>query len=407
MWWYNLGINIYSGAIRVASCRNPKAKEWLTGRKNIFDRMKAAIAPDDRVAWVHCSSLGEFEQGRPVIEAIRASHPQYKILLTFFSPSGYTVRKDYKGADWVFYLPADTPKRVNRFLDIAHPEIAVFVKYEFWLNYLFELSHRGCRTFVISSIFRTNSIFFRPYGGAFRRALRTFEHIFVQNKRSVELLAGIGVKNVTVAGDTRFDRVGDIAAAARRIESIEQFAAGDKLFVAGSTWPADEQLLAEIIAKYSERRFVIVPHELNDERIDAFAAGCSRGAVRYSRYRGGEDAQVMIVDTIGILSSIYQYAAFSYIGGGFGTGIHNTLEAAAFGMPIAFGPNYKRFKEAVELIESGAARSVTNADELAEWLDELAADTQAYRKACDTAASYVADNRGATKIIMNAIFDER
>ena len=261
---YNFCVAVYARLIALASLWNPKAKLWTTGRKNVFERMARAISPSDRIVWIHVASLGEFEQGRPLMEQIRKQYPEFKILLTFFSPSGYEVRKDYKGADYIFYMPIDTPRNVGRFLDIAHPEIAVFVKYEFWLNYLRQLKARGTRTYVISSIFRRNSIFFRSYGFLWRQALDAFDRIFVQNEESRELLHGIGFDNVIVAGDTRFDRVAAIAEAVKRIDAIETFKGDAPLFIAGSTWRPDEEILMELIADNPRIKFVIAPHEMDE-----------------------------------------------------------------------------------------------------------------------------------------------
>lgn len=403
---YNIGIAILRFGMLIAARFNPKARLWVDGRKDIFRRMEAAIGADDRVIWVHSASLGEFEQGRPVIEALRESHPQHKILLTFFSPSGYEIRKNYPGADYIFYLPADSPALARRFVKIAHPEIAVFIKYEFWLNYLRELERVGCRIFIVSAIFRRNSVFFKWYGGLFRRALRRFEHVFVQNNASQELLSEIGIERVTVAGDTRFDRVATIAAAARRIEIVERFAEGSRVFVAGSTWPPDEELMMGLIAAHPELKFIVAPHEMEQQRIDRFIEQSPRRAVRYTQCDAQTDleaVQVLVVDTIGILSSIYQYADFAYIGGGFGVGIHNTLEAATFGLPIAFGPNYLKFKEACEMIELGASCSVEDYEQLEQWLAGLESDPVLYGSLRKKSAGYINDNKGATQQFINAL----
>ena len=408
MWWYNIGISCFAAAARVVAIYKPKVRLWVEGRRGIFERMAETIDPRARVVWVHAASLGEFEQGRPIIEAIRRAYPEYRILLTFFSPSGYQVRKNYSGADYVFYMPLDLPKKVNRFLDIVHPEIAIFIKYEFWLNYLTELKQRRCRTFIVSALFRRNSIFFRPYGGAFRRALRSFEHLFVQNETSRELLTGIGIReNVTVAGDTRFDRVSVIARDAKELPLIKQFAGEDPVFVAGSTWKPDEEILIPLFRAYPQLKFIVAPHEMEEQRIGELLAAGDGGAVRYTECSGPDDLvgkRVLVIDTIGILSSVYRYADYAYIGGGFGAGIHNTLEAATFGMPIAFGPNYMRFREAVELIAQGAAASVTSGQELEQWLGELVGNESLRLEKSAAAAKYVADNTGATRTILDVIF---
>lgn len=259
MWLYNFGLMLYALAIRLVSPRYPKAKLWIEGRKNLFERMADAIDPKARIVWIHVASLGEFEQGRPIIERLRKEYPEYKILLTFFSPSGYEIRKNYSGVDYIFYLPIDTPSNARRFLDIAHPEIAIFVKYEFWINLLTELRHRSVRTYIVSAIFRRNSIFFRPYGSIWRQALESFDTMFVQNEESKSLLAELGFDNVVVAGDTRFDRVAEIASAAKRIEIVERFRGDERLFVAGSTWGPDEELLIRLMNDNPDVKFVIAP----------------------------------------------------------------------------------------------------------------------------------------------------
>lgn len=407
MWLYNLGISIYAGAIGVASLWHEKARLWYQGRKGLLARMRSTIRPSDRIVWVHAASLGEFEQGRPLIEKIREEHPEYKILLTFFSPSGYEIRKNYAGADYVFYLPADTPRNARRFLDIIRPEIAVFVKYEFWINLLRELRTRHIRTYIVSAIFRRNSVFFRPYGSLWREALETFETIFVQNEESRTLLAELGFDNVVTAGDTRFDRVAGIAAAARKIPAVERLRGEGRLFVAGSTWQPDEELLLQLANDNPSIKFVIAPHEMNDARIERFIAGVRGGAIRYTAVAEDTDLsriQVMILDTMGMLSSVYGYATWAYIGGGFGAGIHNTLEAAIFALPIAFGPKYLKFKEARDMVSLGACTPVASCEELSAWFAPLRDDEQALLRASRAAKDYTTRHIGASDIIIRTIF---
>jgi 3-deoxy-D-manno-octulosonic-acid transferase len=410
VWLYNIGIFLYSVIIHIAAPWNRKARLWIEGRRGIFPKLREAVSADDRVIWFHAASLGEFEQGRPLMEEVRRRHPAYKIMLTFFSPSGYEIRKDYKGADWVFYLPTDRPCRVRKFLDAVHPEIAVFIKYEFWLNYLFELGRRGVNTYLISSIFRRDSIFFRPWGGAFRKALGVFDRIFVQNTTSKELLSEIGITSVEIAGDTRFDRVIAIAESPARIECVEEFTRGHRTLVAGSTWAPDEDVLGEIILRHPEMRFVVAPHEMNPERIRHMQTVLGGDAVRYSECVEGAavpaSSRVMIVDGFGILSTLYRYGQCAYVGGGFGTGIHNILEAVAYGLPVAFGPNCERFREACDLRKSGVATVISNAEELDEWLTRLADDPAFVGKVKQNAGEYIAQNRGATQKIMKALFGE-
>ena len=378
MWLYNFGLMLYALAIRLVSPRHPKAKLWIEGRKNLFERMARTIDPKARIVWIHVASLGEFEQGRPIIERLRKEFPEYKILLTFFSPSGYEI-----------------------------PEIAIFVKYEFWINLLTELRRRSVRTYIVSAIFRRNSIFFRPYGSIWRQALESFDTMFVQNEESKSLLSDLGFDNVVVAGDTRFDRVAEIAAAAKHIEIVDRFRSGQRLFVAGSTWGPDEELLIPLMNENPDVKFVVAPHEMDEGRIARLLAETRGGGIRYTRCTPQSDfsgVQLLVLDTVGILSSVYGYASWSYIGGGFGVGIHNTLEAATFGLPLAFGPNYQKFKEARDLVTLGAARSVTSADELRAWFAPLRDDEELLRKTSRIAKDYTTRHQGATGIIIRTIF---
>lgn len=410
MWFYDLIMSLYAGLIRLVGWKYEKARLWSEGRRNLAQRMRNEIDPSARIVWVHVASLGEFEQGRPIIEEIRRQHPEYKILLTFFSPSGYEIRKNYAGADYIFYLPIDTRRNVRQFLDIAHPEIVIFVKYEFWLNMLSELRRRQIRTFIVSSIFRRNSVFFRPYGGAWRTALETFEVLFVQNEESKELLADLGFDNVAVTGDTRFDRVAEIARSARKVEIIERFKGDRPVFIAGSSWGPDEELLIPLMNDNPNLKFIIAPHEMEESRIARLLQETRGGAVRYTQCNETTDfghTQLLVLDTVGLLASVYGTATWGYIGGGFGVGIHNTLEAATFGLPIAFGPNYKKFKEACDLISLGAARSIQNYEELAAWFAPLRDDAARLAEASRTARDYTQRHQGATRQIISTIFPNR
>lgn len=407
MWLYNFCMAFYAWVIGLAAPRNPKARLWIDGRKDLFRRMTETIDPSARIVWIHVASLGEFEQGRPIIERIRKTHPEYKILLTFFSPSGYEVRKNYPGADYIFYLPADTPGNARRFLDAAHPEIAIFVKYEFWLNLLRDLRRRKVRTYIVSAIFRTNSVFFRFYGGMWRQALETFDTMFVQNEDSKRLLAKLGFDNVIVAGDTRFDRVAEIAAAAKDIDIIARFKGDKRLFIAGSTWGPDEDLLIRLVNDNPDIKFVIAPHEMEENRINRLLSETNGGSIRYTQSMPNSafgSKQLLVLDTVGILASVYRYATWSYIGGGFGVGIHNTLEAATFGLPMAFGPNYEKFKEARDLVTLGAARSVKDYDELRAWFTPLRDNENFLLKTSRIAKGYTTSHQGATGIIVKTIF---
>lgn len=407
MWIYNFGLVLYAWVIRLIAPQHAKAKLWSDGRRDLFKRMAETIDPAARIVWIHTASLGEFEQGRPILERIRRDHPEFKILVTFFSPSGYEIRKNYKGADYIFYLPNDTPSNARRFLDIVHPEIAVFVKYEFWLNLLSELRRRSIRTYIVSAIFRRNSIFFRPYGGLWRQALETFDTMFVQNDESKNLLAELGFDNVVVAGDTRFDRVAEIASAAKQIDTVAHFKGESRLFVAGSTWGPDEELLIRLMNDNPDLKFIVAPHEMDESRIARLMNGTRGGALRYTNCTpeteyGG--SQLLVLDTVGLLSSVYGYATWGYIGGGFGVGIHNTLEAATFGLPIAFGPNYRKFKEARDLVTLGGAKAITNYEELKRWFIPLR-DNQDFRnKTSRIAKDYTTRHQGATGLIVKAIF---
>ena len=382
-----------------------KAKLWQNGRKNLFARMRESIDNSCPIIWVHVASLGEFEQGRPIIEKIKAERPEYKILLTFFSPSGYEIRKNYQGADYIFYLPLDTASNAREFLDIAKPKMAIFVKYEYWINLLAELRKRNIRTYIVSAIFRRDSVFFRSTGGMWREALKTFDTIFVQDEKSKELLAELGHTNVVVAGDTRFDRVAQIAAAAKKIEIIEQFQGGSRLFVAGSSWGPDEDLIVRLANENPTIKFVVAPHEMEESRMAKIEQTAMGGAVRYTKIDGDiSDKQILILDTMGMLSSVYGYADFSYIGGGFGVGIHNTLEAATFGLPIAFGPNYQKFKEARDMIALGAATSITTFEELNNWFAPLRDNCDHLTAVSAISKEYTAKNQGATEAFYNKAF---
>ena len=402
---YNICIAIYAALVRLVAPFNKKARLWSDGRKGMIERIRQAIGEEENIVWIHVSSLGDFEQGRSLVDYVKAHYPDYKILLTFFSPTGYEIRKNYPNADFVFYIPADTRREVRRFLDVVRPKVVIFVKYEFWLNMLAELRRRKIRTFIASAIFRRNSIFFNPFGGIWREALRTFETLFVQDEHSKELLAEIGVENVVVAGDTRFDRVLTIAEQSERVEIVEQFKGDKRLFVAGSTWGPDEEILLPLINENPNIKFVVAPHEMDESRIERLMRSVEGGAVRYTQLPNDfADKQVLVLDTVGLLSRVYGSAKWAYVGGGFGVGIHNTLEAAVYGMPVAFGPKYRKFKEACDLIALGAGRSVKNAEELKAWFDELKSDGDYLARLSALAKIYVNQHRGATEKIAKAIF---
>lgn len=399
---YNLGIYLYKFAIFIASLFRPNIAGMRSGEARAVQEINKIRKPGERWVWLHAASLGEFEQGRPILERIRRSHPEYKLLLTFFSPSGYEVRHNYPGVDLVTYLPLDTPRASRAFLDALQPEIVYIVKYEFWLNYLNALRERHIPTYLVSAIFRLSQPFFRWYGAIFRDGLAAFRTIYVQNEPSRELLASIGVNNVLTVGDTRFDRVTDIAALARRLEIVESFTRDHRTIVAGSSWLPDEQLLASYINRHCSEglRMVIAPHHVEPDRIKELRGLLTCRVALYTEAKNADsiDADVLIIDTIGLLSSVYQYGQTAYIGGGFGVGIHNTLEAAVWGLPVSFGPNYHKFKEAVELIECGAAISVSNQTELDRAFDRFMLNPELPAKA---ARQYVAAHTGASDVIYN------
>ena len=403
---YDLGIRLYYLIIAVVSPFNKKAKLWITGRQKWHSKLVAAVEKDAPIAWFHCASLGEFEQGRPLIEALKQQKPEYKILLTFFSPSGYEVRKNYQGADYVFYLPLDTRRNARRLIKAINPKVVVFVKYEFWYHILKAIHRANIPIYIVSAIFRSDQLFFKWYGGLYRRILTFFEHIFVQSSDSEALLNGIGVTNVTVAGDTRFDRVADNAKAAKVIPMIEAFAKDSKVLVGGSTWPKDEELIAGYFtSQRPSLKLIIAPHEIHNDQVESLIAKIGLPAVRFTQYTNQDlsKAQVLVIDTIGILSSVYRYGDIAYIGGGFGAGIHNTLEAAVFGIPVIFGPNHHKFREAVGLKSCGGGISISSQEELNLSLNALLTSAQELENAGKAAYSYIYSSLGATSIILKRI----
>jgi len=400
---YHILIRLYQAAISTASVLgNHKAKLWIGGRKDIFKKLQSALKQDEKRIWVHAASLGEFEQGRPLIEKIKEQHPEYKIILTFFSPSGYEVRKNYTGADYIFYLPMDIPANAKRFIDLVKPEKVLFIKYEFWFNYLSILKKRNIPVYLCSAIFRENQLFFKWYGGWYRNILSMFSHFFVQTDKSKELLDSIGFTNVSVTGDTRFDRVYAIASNAREINEVAAFVGSHQCLIAGSTWEPDEDLLAAYInEKDAPVKYIIAPHEIHLSHIERLEKSIGKQVVRFSAWKQNPagNPDVLIIDNIGMLSSLYRYGQIAYIGGGFGKGIHNTLEAATFGLPILFGPNYNKFQEAKDLIAFGGAFSITCQNELSHKLDELFSNPAALKNAQKVAGEYVKNNIGATDLI--------
>ncbi|MFM9984349.1 MAG: 3-deoxy-D-manno-octulosonic acid transferase [Flavobacteriales bacterium] len=402
--FYNLGIYGYSGAISIASLWNKKAALWINGRKNWKEHLLQWKSQNSgKLFWFHCASLGEFEQGRPVLEAIRKSHPEIKILLTFFSPSGFEIRKKYQGADFICYLPADTPTNAHSFLEIIKPDAVFFVKYEYWSNYFFSCKKQNTPLFVISAILRPDQRFFGVFKSYWLKVLRCVDHFFVQNEKTLDLLNENGFQNATLCGDTRFDRVVEIAAKSKEIPEIAAFVQNAFTLVAGSSWPQDEELIAR--SAHLERvKVICVPHEINETHILAIEKKFP-DSIRWSQLRGKSlnNSKVMIVDSIGMLSSIYQYADAVMIGGGFGKGIHNTLEAAVWGKPIVFGPKFEKFEEARELIRRKAAISIINQQEFDTFLDEILNHADKKNSMSQIAKEYVQSSAGATLKIVDRL----
>jgi 3-deoxy-D-manno-octulosonic-acid transferase len=406
---YQFTILFYGFFIRIASLFHYKARLWIQGRRNLLTEIEKAYTDNkQKVIWMHCASAGEFEQGRPVLEQLRKRHPEKKIVLTFFSPSGYELRKNYTGVDAVYYLPLDTRRNAKRFIKALSPELVIMVKYEFWLNYLFELRHCRIPVMLISALFRPNQIFFKPYGGIFLKALQAFRYIFVQDESSKELLAVKGLQNIIVAGDTRFDRVIAISESQQEIPFIKEFISNHFCIVAGSTWQGDETILLQVALSEKNNRWIIVPHEIDEQHIHQLTITWP-GAVRYSQlehHAANKAYQTLIIDNVGMLSALYRYAHVAYVGGGFNKGIHNTLEAAVYGVPVLFGPKYQKFKEAKELIACKAAFAVHTADDVIQWLNTFR-NNESFKLQCAAQArKYVLSRKGATEKIMNYIDKE-
>lgn len=410
---YHIGIAVYSWLFRLVAYFHPKAGKMVVGHKNTWKQLKARLNPDKPWLWFHAASLGEFEQGRPIMERIRAEHPEYGLLLTFYSPSGYDVRKDYKGADLVCYLPFDRKKNVVRFLNLVNPSKAFFIKYEFWPNYLFELGKRSIPTYLVSGIFRPDQAFFKPIGLAYRRVLEPFTHFFVQDEISVSLLESLGyTSNVTLSGDTRFDRVLEIAQKAKQLDVVEAFVNGAKaadqpILVVGSSWPQDEQFLLPYFNEHPGMRLIIAPHEIHESHLKAIESGLTRPSLRYTQ-ASTEDAQhtdCLIIDCFGLLSSIYRYGDMAYIGGGFGVGIHNTLEAAVYGIPVLFGPKHEKFAEAKVLVATGGAVCLQDGAALSATLDELVQQKEQRLEMGKKAGEMVKNGSGGTEILLKVLFN--
>ena len=404
---YNLVISIAGFFLKIVALFSPKIKLFIEGRKHVFSILEEKIKPEDKTIWFHSASLGEYEQGLPVIEKIKEKYPLHKIIVTFFSPSGYEVRKNNTVADVTIYLPLDTKKNAKRFLKLVHPEKAFFIKYEFWLNYLKELENAKTPTYLVSGIFRDSQMFFKWYGGFYRKALKAFTYFFVQNESSKQKIENIGFHNVIVSGDTRFDRVNAILERDNSLDFIEKFKNNKITIVIGSSWPKDETLLAEYINQASEDvKFIIAPHNIKAEQIVSLKSQITKSSILFSQKEEADlsNYQVFIIDTIGLLTKIYSYGTIAYVGGGFGNpGIHNILEPATFGIPILIGPNYSNFAEAVQLVKLGGCLVISNKEELKINFDKLINDENFLNEKSAVCKQYIQDNIGATNSIMKIV----
>lgn len=407
-WLYALFIYCYGGFIHLFSFFNSKASLWVSGRRGLFATLKNFKQTCDKpIVWVHCASLGEFEQGRPVLELMKKRDPSLAFVLTFFSPSGYEIRKNYAEADLVCYLPLDTPRNARKFISVINPKTAIFVKYEYWFNYMHWLDKKGIPLYVVSAIFRPNQHFFKNWGGWFSRQLKKVSHFYVQNQISCDLLQSIGISNFTLCGDTRFDRVSEISKSAKRFPRIDLFSTSNShTMVVGSSWMPDEELLKTLRQQNPTLKLIIAPHEITPSHIVQIKNLFEPFNVALYTTSSEEEiskATVLIIDTIGMLSQLYQYGAIAYIGGGFGTGIHNILEAAVYEIPVVFGPKYQKFDEAVSLLQLGGAFSVSSSDELNKVVENLLENKTFYNETCAVCNKYVSQNLGATEIIVGEL----
>lgn len=402
---YFLGIKIYEAGIFVASFFNPKAGLWIKGRKNIFKTLSDELdGKKEKRIWFHCSSLGEFEQGKPLMEAIRKEFSDHKIVLTFFSPSGYEIKKKEEVADYIFYLPLDGKNSARKFIKTVHPAMAVFVKNDFWHFYIKELKEQKIPLYFLSARFHSTQIYFQPWGMFFEKMLRRATHFFVQDQKSLELLYQQSISQVTVSGDMRFDRVVQNSLNAISYPEIEKFCNGRKIFIAGSTWQPDEKIITHLINQSTDDfKFIIAPHEIKNDHIARLISMLQKKCILYSELAMNErtDAQVLIIDNVGMLSSLYRYAHVAYIGGAFGKGLHNILEAVVFGLPVFFGKKYHSFPEAVELVKHKTAFSINSSEELQEKIAELFSDLYTLEKIKQANKNYIEKNKGATNIVMN------
>jgi 3-deoxy-D-manno-octulosonic-acid transferase len=404
---YNLTLQLAQFILKIVALFSPKIKLFVEGRKNVFSTLELKIKPTDKTIWFHAASLGEYEQGLPVIEKIKETYPNHKIVISFFSPSGYEVRKNNTVADATVYLPLDTPKNAKQFLKLVHPDLVFFIKYEFWINYLDQLKKQNIPTYLISGIFREKQLFFKWYGGFYRKALDTFTHFFVQNENSKKLITELGKTNVTISGDTRFDRVVAILEKDNTLDFISEFKNNSLTIVIGSSWPKDEALLIEYINSCAlDVKFIIAPHNIKAEQIENLKNSISKKVVLFSEKENKDLSQfnAFIIDTIGILTKIYSYADIAYVGGGFGNpGVHNILEPATFGVPIVIGSNYSHFEEATRLVQLGGCLSITNQKELEQAFLTLIQDNEIRQNKGQICSTFVQKNKGATNSIMTRI----
>ena len=406
---YSLAIYLYMFMVRLASLFNRKARLMMRGHRNTWKILRREIRSEARYVWFHAASLGEFEQGRPLMERMRREHPEKKILLTFFSPSGYEVRKNYDGADVVCYLPFDTPLNARKFVRLAHIETAFFIKYEFWRNYIDVLYHKGIPCYSVSSIFRPEQIFFRSYGRRYARVLKRMTHLFVQNEYSRQLLADrLGITHTTVVGDTRMDRVVSIMQQAKHLPEVEKMVKdAPYVMVAGSTWPPDEDLIINYFNQHPELKLIMAPHVVSHEHLQQIESKLQRPAVRYSQLKEQpREADCLLIDCYGLLSAIYRYAQIAYVGGGFGVGIHNVPEAAVYGIPVIIGPNHHKFMEANDLLANGGCFEVKNAADFNTTVDHLLSHPDALQRASKASAEYIHNSAGATRKIYHVVYGD-
>ena len=407
---YNLIVHFAGFLLKIMALFSPKMKLFVDGRKVVFPVLEQKIKPNDKTIWFHAASLGEYEQGLPVIEKIKVQFPSHKIVVTFFSPSGYEVRKNNTVADVTVYLPLDTKKNAQQFLKLVHPDLVFFIKYEYWPNYLAELKKSNTKTYLISGILRKNQLFFKWYGGFYREALNTFTYFFVQNETSKKLLQQLGKTNVAVSGDTRFDRVATILEKDNSLDFISDFKDNTITIVVGSSWPKDEDLLVNFINSNTFNvKFILAPHNIKEQQIQQLKNSITKKTVLFSEKEGKQlaDFDVFIIDTIGILTKIYSYADIAYVGGGFGNpGVHNVLEPATFGVPILIGPNYSHFAEAIALVNMEACVAVSNQKELNEALENLIRNDDIRREKGHISSTFVKMNEGATAIILKNILND-